>query len=587
MSWIDSGKVLEGGIVPDVAPLLNRWRGLVVAAPLLLMVFSPLSARAIDESPALAGKSALFSASPRGAAALPLLIEQLLHEQEEAGDGSDRLAVASSDAAVVRLLYYERGYRPLWTSRARMAELIAAVGASSEHGLAPADFAIDALRQAAAAGGDDPAFIVRRDLLFTDALVRLARQLHYGKVNPNSLYSTWSFSPVPGAPERAQMLGALLEAASLQNALTALAPQDEAYRALQKALSRLSALAAGGGWASVPAGPTIRPGERGPRVRALRARLQAEGWMAAAVPVVAGADGTRYDKALVAGVERFQSAHGLSADGVVGSATLATLNVSAAERAAQVRVNLERQRWVARDMVADRLLVDITGFNAELRLDGATVWSSKVVVGRPARATPVLLDEVQHLVLNPKWVVPPTILKQDVIPGVIGNAGYLQKHRLRVVDRSGQAVAAAQVDWNGVARTGFPYRVVQESGAGGALGQVKFSLSNGYAIYLHDTPSRAQFGKPLRALSSGCVRLEKPRDLALLLLGDPDRWSKDTLDAAIATGRTQTLSVGRYVPVMLLYRTAVADPTGLVSFRADIYNQDGPVLALLDRQPRP
>ena len=128
---------------------------------------------------------------------------------------------------------------------------------------------------------------------------------------------------------------------------------------------------------------------------------------------------------------------------------------------------------------------------------------------------------------------------------------------------------------------------MQESGAGGALGQVKFSLSNGYAIYLHDTPSRAQFGTPLRELRSGCVRLEKQRDLALLLVGYPDRWSKDTLDAAIATGRTQTLSVGRYVPVMLLYRTAVADPTGLVSFRADIYNQDGPVLALLDRQPRP
>ncbi len=508
---------------------------------------------------------------------LPLRIEQALHRQ----GGSGR-STGLAEAEVVRLFYHGRAYRPAWIGGVRASELIAAVDASRDHGLTPADFAIDALRKAQAAGGGDPDAIVRRELLFTDALARLARQMHSGKVDPYSLYSIWNFSPVPGAMERARMLKSLLEAPSLGAALAALAPQDESYRALQKALSRFSALAAMGGWQVVPEGPTLRPGERDPRVRALRARLHAEGWIAASDVAAAGGDPARYDDALKAAVERFQRAHGLAADAAVGRLTLAALNVSAAERVGQIRVNLERARWIARDMTADRLVVDITGFDAALHLGGALAWSSKVVVGRPARETPVLLDHVQHLVLNPKWVVPPTILREDVIPGVIRSAAYLDEHQMRVVDRSGRAVDPALIDWADARRSGFPYRIVQQSGADGALGQIKFSLSNRYAIYMHDTPSRSLFRKPARAFSSGCVRLEKPRELALLLLDDPVRWSAEGLDAAIATGRTQVVPVQRRVTVMLLYRTAAIDETGAVSFRTDLYDEDGRVLAALD-----
>jgi murein L,D-transpeptidase YcbB/YkuD len=565
---------------------------LLVAATLLIAGAPPALAQAFEASPTFESGRAPVSSVQQTTTTLPQRIEQALYEQ-----ASEGWSGGTGEAAVVRLFYYGRGYRPAWTGNARRGELIAAVEASREHGLAPGDFAIDALRQATAQGGDDPQMIVRRDLLFTEALARLVRQLRYGKVDPSSLYSTWNFSPPLGVRERAQTLGELLEAAALQDALAALAPQDAAYRGLQKALSRFTTLAAAGAWPSIPAGPTLRPGERDPRVRALRERLQAEGWLAAGEAGRPGdkrGNATHYDNALAEAVKRFQSAHGLAPDAAVGSNTLAALNVSAAERVAQIRVNLERMRWVARDMSADRLVVDITGFNAALQLDGAVVWSSKVMVGRPARETPVLLDHVQHLVLNPKWVVPPTILREDVIPGMIQNAAYLQKHALRIVDRSGQAVAPAQIDWSSARRGGFPYQVVQESGSRGALGRVKFSLSNGYAIYLHDTPSRSLFRKPVRALSSGCVRLEKPRELALLLLDDPERWNEEALAAAIDSARTRTLPVGRHVPVMLLYRTAVADgadgagadSTGAVSFRFDIYNHDGPLLALLDRPLR-
>ncbi len=546
----------------------------MAAAAVLVAGLSPLPAQALEGPRAGLGSSV---GSGQGAAALPLQIEQALHER-----GRDGRVARSADAEAVRFFYHGRGYRPVWVADARVRELIAAVDASRDHGLTPSDFAIDALRKAQAAGADGPDAIVRRELLFTDALARLARQLHSGKVDPYSLYSIWNFSPPPGAVERARMLGSLLEAPSLGAALAALAPQDESYRALQAGLSRFSALAAIGGWQDVPEGPTLRPGERDPRVRALRARLQAEGWIAATDLATAGGDPARYDDALKAAVERFQRAHGLAADAAVGRQTLAALNVGAAERVGQIRVNLERARWIARDMTADRLVVDITSFDAELHLGGALAWSSKVVVGRPARETPMLLDRVQHLVLNPKWVVPPTILREDVIPGVIRSAAYLDEHQMRVVDRSGQAVDPALIDWADARRSGFPYSIVQQSGADGALGQIKFSLSNRYAIYLHDTPSRSLFRKPARAFSSGCVRLEKPRELALLLLDDPVRWSAEGLEAALATGRTQVVPVQRHVTVMLLYRTAAIDGTGAVSFRSDIYEEDERVLAALD-----
>lgn len=543
----------------------------------------PLPAAAFDEPRAVLRDSPISSQAND---LLPLRIEQALHRQGSAG----RVG-GSAEAEVVRLFYHGRAYRPVWTGNARASELIKAVDASRDHGLTPADFAIDALRKAQAVGDDDPEAIVRRELLFTNALALLARQLHVGKVDPYSLYSIWNFSAAPGVVERASMLTTLLEAPSLGSALAALAPQDEGYRALQQALSRFSALAAMGGWPEVPEGPTLRPGERDPRLQALRARLAVEGWIAAADALTDGgavsADPARYDDGLKAAVERFQRAHGLAADAAVGRQTLAALNVSAAERVGQIRVNLERARWVARDMTPDRLVVDITGFDAELHLGGALAWSSKVVVGRPTRETPVLLDRVQHLVLNPKWVVPPTILREDVIPGVIQSAAYLDEHQMRVVDPSGQAVDPALIDWADARRTGFPYRIVQQSGADGALGQIKFSLSNRYSIYLHDTPARSLFRKPARAFSSGCVRVEKPRELALVLLDDPVRWSEDGLDAAIATGRTQTVPVRRRVTVMLLYRTAAIDTTGAVSFRSDLYDEDGRVLAALDAATRP
>jgi len=516
-----------------------------------------------------AGEAAPVAIEPAtGDSALALRIEQRLRE---------RAAMADETTA---LFYLARAYRPVWTEPARAEALLAAVDALRGHGLDPADFAPLRLRAALPAEAD-PDRAAERELLFTDTLAALLFQLRYGKVDPHALYREWNFTPPPNPYERAGELARVLQAPDLAAAVEAQAPDLPLYRALRAELLAQQGLLAGGDWPRVAAGPTLKPGARSARVPSLRARLAAAG-----ESVLDARDKSHYDEALVEAVERFQAAHGLQADGVLGAQTLEALNASPAQRVAQIRANLERLRWVAGDLQGDRLLVDIVGYHADLVLDGQPVWASRVIVGKPRRRTPSLLDSVTHLVLNPKWVVPPTILREDVIPGAARNPSYLANRRMRVVDRSGPTVDPSTIDWSGARQSGFPYRIEQQSGASGSLGRIKFSLSNPYVIYLHDTNTRSLFKRAERALSSGCVRVEKPEELAVVLLADAERWSAQALQAALDSGRTRTLDVGRDVKVLLHYATAALDDAGKVLLRNDIYGYDAAIVAALDAPVR-
>ncbi len=571
MNILQLGQALEGGILPDVR--MNLRKSVVTIAAVVLCVTPLLSLPAAAFN---AARVALPGPAGDGFGdgAVPVLIEQQLR------DGM--LAVDEATA----LFYRDRAYRPVWTGGERVGALVAAVEAARDHGLQPADFGLDALRREAArpAAEGGPARQAERELRLTDTLARLMRQLRYGKVDPRTLYRTWNFSPPPPADARARTLATVIEAPSLVAAVGAQAPAGDLYWQLQAALQRYRALDALGGWPAVPTGPTLRPGERGARIPALRARLQSEGWLVG--PAGGAPDADLYDEALAEAVRRFQQRHGLDADAAVGRLTLAALNTSAAQRVAQMRVNLERLRWLAQDMVGDRLEVDVAAYAARLHLDGRLAWASRAVVGRPSRKTPSLRDSVRHLVFNPQWVVPPTILREDVMPAVARDPAYLVEHRLRVVDRGGQTVDPAEIDWMHPSRNGFPYTLVQDAGAEGSLGRLKFSLGNRYSIYLHDTNAPALFGRPVRAFSSGCVRLERPLELALLLLDDAGRWNAETLEVALATGKTRTVPVRRQIPTLLYYVTAGLDDAGALQLRADIYDHDAQVLAALDAPQR-
>jgi murein L,D-transpeptidase YcbB/YkuD len=475
---------------------------------------------------------------------------------------------------LIAAFYERRGFRPAWTRPDRVAALAAVIEDSRSHGLDPDDYHAAALRRLAAApaSASDEA---DRELLRTDALVRLAYHLRFGKANPRELYPGWNFTRSLGAIDPVPALEAILAAPSLKEAVERYAPALPLYAHLREALARYRAMQAAGGWPPVGRGAALSLGASEPRVATLRARLVASGDMA---PDAGASD--QFDEALETAVRRFQDRHGLEVDGVVGRRTLAALDVDVAQRIAQLRVNLERVRWVAQDLAGDYLIVDIAGFSARLVLDGRPVWSSRAVVGRPYRRTPVFRATLEHVVLNPTWTVPPTILREDVLPKLVQDPSYLERHHMQVVDAAGRPVRAAGIEWERYRFGGFPYQIVEAPGQDNPLGQVKFLLPNPHAVYLHDTPAGQLFAKTERAFSSGCIRLEKAFDLAVLVLDDPQRWDAEALRAAIGTGQTRTMRVKRSVPVMLLYFTAEADD-GTVRFRPDLYGRDPGVLAAL------
>lgn len=503
--------------------------------------------------------------------------EDLRLEVERLRSGGDtRLGAGSAGArALIASLYEKRGFAPLWADAQRSASLVRAVEASTTHGLVPRDYHAGSLL-ATAAAEDREQTTAARDLLLTDAFVRLAYHLYFGKADPRSLQHGWNFARSLDGADAVESLARLLAEPDPGIALEGLAPRLPAYHDLRAALSSLRDAERRGGWPRVDDGPTLERGSTGPRVQQLRARLQASGDLAGAA-AEAG-----FDDELVAALRRFQARHGLEADGVAGRATVAALNVTVAERIGQVRANLERLRWVARELAGDYLLVDIAGFTAQLWLDNVRAWQARVVVGRPFRTTPEFRSPMKYLVLNPEWNVPPTILREDVLPKVIRDPAYLQRHHMRLLDRAGRPVDPATIDWQPYRSQprAFPYQVVQAPGRDNPLGAVKFMFPNEHSVYLHDTPSRALFDKTVRAFSSGCIRVDRPLDLAVLLLDDRQRWGEPQLGEAIASGRTQTVPVRRQVPVMLLYFTAtVAD--GELQFRPDLYRRDGRIIEAL------
>jgi murein L,D-transpeptidase YcbB/YkuD len=306
-------------------------------------------------------------------------------------------------------------------------------------------------------------------------------------------------------------------------------------------------------------------------VPALRARLRAEDYDA-------GTDsGEHYQGALVEAVRAFQRDNRLAADGVVGAATLAVLNVPAATRVGQLRVNLERLRWFAREREAGFVLVDVAGAAIAYFRDGEPVWHTRAQVGRPERATPLLKSEITHFTFNPTWTVPPTILREDKLPLIRRDPSYLERNRMRVIGPDGRVIPPAGVDWS---RPGG-VMLRQDAGPDNALGQVAIRFPNPFAVYLHDTPSRNLFAREQRTTSSGCVRVENALELVGLLSADGGGPDADTVASILASRRTRHVTLARPMPILIAYWTAAVGSDGRVTFRPDIYGLDPLLLQAL------
>jgi L,D-transpeptidase YcbB len=349
------------------------------------------------------------------------------------------------------------------------------------------------------------------------------------------------------------------------------------YENLRDWLLHYRTIAAAGGWSPVSPGPTLRPADRSPRVAEVRSRLRAEGFATHA----SAAD--LYDDALAVRVRDFQTRYGLLVDGVIGRATLAVMNVPAQSRVDQIRVNLERLRWVARDWEHRFIGVNIAGFRVYYIEGDRVRWSSRAVVGRAYRQTPTFRSTLTHLVLNPDWTVPPTILKNDTLPAIAADPAYLQQQKMDVIDAQGRVVDPAIIDWSRYPRAAFPYQIRQRPGPENALGRIKFMFPNEHFVYLHDTPAQQLFEVSERSFSSGCIRIERPLELASRVLQDVPQWHSAALEQEIADGRTRTIRVATPVPVLVAYFTAIAfrDAPGFTLLN-DIYRRDPAILAALD-----
>jgi len=268
-------------------------------------------------------------------------------------------------------------------------------------------------------------------------------------------------------------------------------------------------------------------------------------------------------------MKKFQIRHGLAADGVIGKGTVEALNFSKKKRKEQILANLERWKWFPKDMGKEYLIVNIPDYKLNLVKDKDTFRTHKVIVGRAKRATPILSSRLSNVILNPTWTVPPTILREDVIPSISKNRNYLAQTNMKVYDRNGNEVIAN--NWK--LSNAKSYRYVQSPGSFNSLGMVKFSFPNRFSIYLHDTNHRDFFGKQKRSLSSGCVRVENPLELAEYLLGDKENWNLEKITETLQSEKTQHIKLKKEIKIHILYWTAWSENNTLI-FRDDIYNLD-------------
>jgi murein L,D-transpeptidase YcbB/YkuD len=520
------------------------------------------------------------------------LARQLRVAPVPAEDGENRSNPVFPTRETLTEFYANNGHRLAWSDDSGQIlppakTLLDALRRAREHGLDPEDYPLSRLDLLEAQIGKAPlddaavARLADFDLLMTAAFFRYASDLSTGRVHPDEIRHDWHTN-LPDLDPLTK-LDRALEGDNLHQLLEALPPPHAGYARLREALKGLHEVEAAGGWPVIPDGSKLEPGSRGPRVVLLRRRLfQPGGEGDSAVGATVGTV-DRFDEALTESVRRFQERHGIEPNGKLGATTLAELNVPVDRRIRQVELNLERWRWIPRRLGTPHVFVNIPAFGLELVRDGVCVWRTRIVVGKAFTPTPVFSDRIVAVVVNPPWNVPKSIAVGEYLRKLRKDPKAFKRHGFRLLEGSeenAREVDPTTVDWHALGKGHFPYRLRQDPGPSNALGRLKFQLTNDFRIYLHDTPARGLFGQSERDLSHGCVRVERPVELATRLLGES---SQDLLREDLAQPKERHLFVNPPVPVHILYLTAWVDEAGALHFSPDVYEFDGPQRAALDR----
>lgn len=470
--------------------------------------------------------------------------------------------------------YTNRFYEPAWNSQLAK-QLVQAIQDSYQDGLNPEDYHIRQIEQMMARESLTTFEQSDFDLLLTDSYLLLCSHLMSGKVDPQTIDTDWKVVRREGDPLK--ILNESLEKQDVWSGLEGVKPTYKAYKRLKDQLKKYRDIAAAGGWEAIPEGETIKLNMVDERVVALRTRLKLTGDLKS----YTYDEEQLYDETVAAAVKAFQKRHGLDIDGNLGKSTLATLNVPVDRRIQQIELNMERCRWLPQSLGKKYIMVNLPAFELELINDGAVEMEMIVATGKPYRQTPVFSAKMTYLVLNPYWTVPPTILTQDILPAQMKNPNYLDNLNIKVLGGDGSVLSASSIDWSAMNPRSFPYTLRQDPGKNNALGQVKFIFPNTYNIYMHDTNHPEVFTKADRALSSGCIRLSRPLDMAkYFLLGDAG-WTEQQLSKVLASEQNYSVILKEPVQVHMQYWTAFVDETGQLNFRKDVYSRDDRVMEVL------
>jgi L,D-transpeptidase YcbB len=477
-------------------------------------------------------------------------------------------------------LYSHARFKRLWTDAAKVNELIRAIEDSAKDGLDPEDYS---LTQIKALKGkveltQDPTTVADLDILLSDALARLAYHAFYGKVDPERIDKTWNFAHLWRGGDGVTTAMKMLSAKSLYQAIEELKPRAPVYDRFRQALARYREYEAAGGWKPIAAGALLKVGKKDARVPAIRHRLAISEDLRKELDN--GSD--VYDEELRLAVEHFQKRHRLPV-GDLGRLTVDAMNVPVGKRIDQIRLNLERARWILRDVPKRLVLVNVAAFEVYYFENDTIVWQNRAQVGREFSQTPQYRDDIQYLVLNPTWTVPPGVLAKTVLPAAQADPNYLKTKNLRVIDPSRGEIDPKEVDWNSYTADNFPYVLRQDPGPNNALGAVKFMFPNQYHVYLHDTPNQAGYDARLRAMSWGCVHVFEPLELAEKLIANSARWNLAAIEKRVASKKSETIYLDDPVPVLLLYWTVAVAKGGPVEFIPDIYGRDAAVLRALKK----
>jgi L,D-transpeptidase YcbB len=486
--------------------------------------------------------------------------------------------------SVLVALYAEETFAPRWYSGSGITRegrrALEALAVAEQHGLGPAGY--DEARAAFAAldsatGESSGALMAEAELALSRAYAALANDIARGRLDPGNVQHAWKI-PVTDTGERA--IVAAWGGGDPVEALEMVEPLLPQYRALIDLRDRLKEIEAAGGWPAIPENAKADRADRGPAVAALRTRLGASDVERERTAAARGtADSSLFDEGLAEAVRSFQTRHGLHATGAMNEATREALNVPVGERIRTVEINLERWRWMPRDPGAQAILVNIPAYTVYAVEDARIAFSMNTVVGRPDWPTTIFHDTMTHLIVNPYWNVPESILQDEILPRVQSDMNYLERNGYEVVDADGNVVGSDGFEFARLSDPEAGWRIRQTPGSDNALGRIKFMFPNPDDIYLHDTPAKHLFSEPMRARSHGCIRLEDPIRFARYITRTATDEQMSAIEEALQETQPRQIDLSSPIPVYLAYLTAWVEEDGSPRFLPDVYGLDQELIA--------